>query len=127
MEYSTDCGKLSISGSRFGGMLFVASFCKGSFFVQPDSLQIRFIPDHVKVREVTFWVGDNSKPQQNNDGFEVNNNYLDVKIIPFATEPVDLDTVTMLVLPSSYLLCNNTPLIKDTIRISLNSKVKRKR
>ena len=57
-QYSTTCGKLTISGSRFGSSFFLTSSFDGSFSVNPNSLRIEFFPKFVRVRNLTFSIGD---------------------------------------------------------------------
>jgi hypothetical protein len=117
-QYAADCGTLTISGSKFGSSLFVTSFFKGSFVVQPDSLKLSFLPEYVTVKNLTFSIGYDEQ-RKNNGSFQISNNSVTVHIAIFSETPVSLDTVTMLVSPCDFIMCNDEPLLTDTIKISL--------
>ena len=116
-KYSTDCGNIEVSCSKFGGTLFVTSFLDGSFLVQPNSLKIEL--SSRSIRNLTFSI--DNEPIKNNDSFMVNNNSVTVGISVFSETPVNLDTVIMYILPCNYIMCNDNPLITDTIRIRLRN------
>jgi hypothetical protein len=116
-RYFTDCGKLTISGSKFGLSRYITSFFEGSVLVQPDSLKMEFSPMFVRIGKLAFAEGGEYK--KNNDSFQVNNNSVTIHFTIFSETPVSLDTVTLVILPCSYLMCNEKPLLTDTIRIRL--------
>ena len=119
MVVDTDCGKLTLAGSVFASSVFFTQKSEGSFWVHPDSLKIEFIPNYVGTKKIAF--SKSGEQRKNNDSFQVNNSYVSVNLSLFSPTPVNLDTVTMLVLPGSYLMCNNKSLLTDTIRIRLKS------
>ena len=120
MVVDTDCGKITLVGSIFSSAVFFTQKFEGSFWVHPDSLKVEFLPNFVGLKEITF--SKNGEQRKNNESFQVNNTYVSVNLSLLSPTPIDLDTVTMLVLPGSYIMCNNKPLLTDTIRISLKSK-----
>ena len=116
-RYATDCGTITLSCSKFGSSIFFTQKFEGSFWVQPDSLKIEFSPKFVGMRNLTYSTG--SEDRKNGDSFQVTNNYVGIRFTVFSETPVNLDTVTMVVLPCDYILCNDKPLLTDTIRIRL--------
>jgi hypothetical protein len=117
MRIDTDCGKITLASSKFGGLILFGQKFEGSFWVQPDSLKIEFSPKVVGMKDLICSMG--GEDRKNIDGFHVNNDYVTIHFKIFSETPVNLDTVTMLVLPCDYILCNDKPLLTDTIRICL--------
>jgi len=120
MRIATDCGKITFTSSKFSSAVFFSQQFEGSFLVQPELLKLEFSPQFVGMKNLTFSVGDEQR--KNNDSFQVNNNYVGVRFTVFSETPVSLDIVTMVILPCDYIMCNNKPLLTDTIRISLKDK-----
>lgn len=116
-RYTTDCGTITLSYSKFSSSIFFTQKFKGSFLVQPDSLKIEFSPKFVETRNLICSVG--GEDRKNGDSFQVTNNYVGIRFTVFSETPVNLDTVTMVVLPCDYILCNDKPLLTDTIKIGL--------
>lgn len=115
---ATDCGRISLTCSRFGGLILFGQKFEGSFWIQPDSLKLAFSPDFVGVKNLIFSVGN--EEEKNSGSFQVNNKSVRVHFTIFSETPVSLDSVTMLVLPCDYIMCNDKPLLTDTLRVSLN-------
>jgi hypothetical protein len=117
MCITTDCGKITLTCSKFGGLILFGQKFEGSFWIQPDSLKLAFSPHFVGVKNLTFSVGNEER--KNSESFQINNNSVRIHFTVFSETPVSLDTVTMLVLPCDYIMCNDKPLLTDTIKISL--------
>lgn len=121
IKINTECGQITINTSRFASTVFFVQKFDGAFWVHPDSFQLKFLPDYVRAKDLI--VSLDGVERKSGDSFQVTNNYVNLNIKVFSPIPVSLDTVTMLVLPSDYIVCNNKRLMKDTIKVSL--KVKR--
>jgi hypothetical protein len=114
---TTDCGKITLTCSQFGGLILFGQKFEGSFLIQLDSLKIEFPSNFIRIRDISFSL-DNEE-RKNSGSFQVTNNSVRIHFTVSSEIPVNLDTVTMLVLPCNYIMCSNKPLITDTIRINL--------
>jgi hypothetical protein len=112
---STDCGRISLHASRFGNAIFFSQSYKGTFLLHPDSLRLACSPKCVT--NPSFLLGGEFKPRKNKESFWINNNFVSITVNPSYQIPLDLDTVTIAVLPCSYIICNNKPALTDTVII----------
>lgn len=117
LQIGTDCGKIKFVSSKFGNRLFFTQKFDGTFKINPNSIKIEFVPNTIKIGKLSFLLG--GEEINSSESFEVKDNYVLVSVDPFSTKPVNLDTVTMYILPCNYIMCGSVPLITDTIKISL--------
>lgn len=115
---SSDCGSVIFNGSIFGGSLltFTQKF-NGNFEVLIDSLNYQFYPNTIKVESVNYYLNGN----------QIKNNTINIQAGQalsmyyklYEEVPTTTDTVLFMVVPSQFILCNDKPLITDTIKIGL--------
>ena len=91
----------------------------GEYEINPDSLKIGFDDERVSIMKVTHMKDAESEIQEKSN---VSNCCIRVGLTLYATgKNVDMNKMTMYVLPSKYLTCENGPVLSDTLKISMRS------
>jgi hypothetical protein len=107
---SCDCGEMEISAGRMvSNFIIVLKTKNGSFLVNVDSLKLAISP-----KELLDTLSFNYEGKKNTDGCVVleKGESISINFSPQGKQNI-------LILPNSYILCNNEPLITDTIKIRL--------
>lgn len=118
LSLSSQCGTVIINSSIFSNMVFLNYKINGKFTFEPDSLMVNFYPSTIRMVDLKYQL--NSKDIASNEIYYLtngNNVFLSFRII--SDKVVSLDTCSMLILPCNYIICDNRPLITDTININL--------
>lgn len=111
----TDCGRAVISGYGIGGLqcCLRIKVTDGQFDVHTDSLKLRITPER-KIYDIDFILNN-----QEVEG-HLNLKAKDKLVCRFIVEGIstthpDYKSKRIEILPGNFLLCNNQPLIKDTL------------
>lgn len=104
---------------KFKGIFYLTFNLSGEYEINPDSLKIGFDDERVSVMKVTHIKDAESEIQAKSS---LSNCYIRVELTLYATgKNVDMNKMTMYVLPSKYLTCENGPVLSDTLKISMRS------
>lgn len=115
----TKCGHVTVDANEFRGIFYITFNLSGEYEINPDSLVISFDDDRVSVFKVTH-----TKDTENVilAKSSVSNCHIKVELFLHTTgKDVDMNKMTMYVLPSKYLTCENSPVLSDTLKISMGS------
>jgi hypothetical protein len=117
---SDECGTITIKGSSFPAIpILIGCTFNGQYHINTDLLKIEAIPNEVTVTDVRF--------QLNLEDFtekEIVTKTDETLTIMFNVESATSfrrSDVTILILPSNFIMCGNKPIITDTIRIQLKN------
>jgi len=113
-----ECGSIQIRGSSFPGIpVLIGCIFNGQYHINTDLLKMEAIPNEVTVTDVSFQLNHEDTTEKTivtktGDGLKV---WFDVK----SATPFPRSEVTVLILPSNFIMCGDKPIITDTIRIQL--------
>jgi len=108
---SCDCGELEISASvMLSNFMIVLKTKSGSFLINMDSLKSSIIPNELS--NTLIFNDERGVGITNSDIILVKGKAIHIRFFPQKEQNI-------LILPNNYIMCNNEPLITDTIRISL--------
>lgn len=115
----TKCGHVTVDANEFRGIFYITFNLSGEHEINPDSLKIGFDDERVSIMKVTHMKDAESEIQEKSN---VSNCCIRVGLTLYATgKNVDMNKMTMYVLPSKYLTCENGPVLSDTLKISMRS------
>jgi hypothetical protein len=112
----TACGKIEFRASTFSQWITVYQNIKsGEFELNLDSLSVSIYPkDAAKIDTIKFY--DKDKVIVNGRRTVKSGDI--VRIYFIFDKPLYTSNGTLLILPCNYIVCNNSPLISDTLRIN---------
>ena len=115
----TKCGHVTVDANEFRGIFYITFNLNGEYEINPDSLKIGFDDERVSIMKVTHMKDAESEIQTKSN---VSNCFVRIELMLYATgKNVDMNKMTMYVLPSKYLTCENGPVLSDTLKISMRS------
>jgi hypothetical protein len=115
----TKCGHVTVDANEFRGIFYITFNLNGEYEINPDSLKIGFDDERVSIMKVTHMKDAESEIQAKSN---VSNCFVRIELMLYATgKNVDMNKMTMYVLPSKYLTCENDPVLSDTLKISMRS------
>ena len=115
----TKCGHVTVDANEFRGIFYLTFNLSGEYEINPDSLKIGFDDERVSIMKVTHMKDAESEIQAKSN---VSNCFVRVELMLYTTgKNVDMNKMTMYVLPSKYLTCENGPVLSDTLKISMRS------
>ena len=113
---------VKVSSIYFGGWYYLSFNLKGDYVLNSDSLQLDFYDKSIKVGKSFPFSGTNT---YKNNNTHVKNKIISVQLrFECQDKGVD-DSLTLSILPSDFLMCNEKRVLTDSLRIVLK-KVKRK-
>ena len=116
---NTTCGHVIVDANEFQQFFYITFNLSGEYEINPDSLKIGFDDERVSVMKVTHMKNAESEIQAKSS---LSNCCIRVELTLYATgKNVDMNKMTMYVLPSKYLTCENGPVLSDTLKISMRS------
>lgn len=116
---TTKCGHVIVHANEFKNFFYITFNLSGEYEINPDSLKIGFDDERVSVMKVTHMKNAESEIQAKSS---LSNCCIRVELTLYATgKNVDMNKMTMYVLPSKYLTCENGPVLSDTLKISMRS------
>lgn len=116
---NTTCGHVIVDANEFRGIFYITFNLSGKYEINPDSLKIGFDDERVSIMKATHMKDAESEIQAKSN---VSNCFVRVELMLYATgKNVDMNKMTMYVLPSKYLTCENGPVLSDTLKISMRS------
>ena len=115
----TKCGHVTVDANEFRGIFYITFNLSGEYEINPDSLKIGFDDERVSIMKVTHMKDAESEIQEKSN---VSNCFVRIELMLYTTgKNVDMNKMTMYVLPSKYLTCENGPVLSDTLKISMRS------
>mgnify|MGYP000974251775 FL=1 len=115
----TKCGHVTVDANEFRGIFYITFNLSGKYEINPDSLKIGFDDERVSIMKVTHMKDAESEIQEKSN---VSNCFVRIELMLYTTgKNVDMNKMTMYVLPSKYLTCENGPVLSDTLKISMRS------
>ena len=115
----TKCGHVTVDANEFRGIFYLTFNLSGEYEINPDSLKIGFDDERVSIMKVTHMKDAESEIQAKSN---VSNCFVRIELMLYTTgKNVDMNKMTMYVLPSKYLTCENGPVLSDTLKISMRS------
>ena len=114
---TSECGTIAINGFKFSTAIFIVQEFNGAYLIQPDSLKIKFYPTSIKMKNMKFSIDD--KTLHHDKINKAENKTITLNFNLHSDVPYSTDTAMMFILPCNYIICNNKPLITDTIKIYL--------
>ena len=115
----TKCGHVTVDANEFRGIFYLTFNLSGEYEINPDSLKIGFDDERVSIMKVTHMKDAESEIQAKSN---VSNCFVRIELMLYTTgKNVDMNKMTMYVLPSKYLACENGPVLSDTLKISMRS------
>ena len=115
----TKCGHVTVDANEFRGIFYITFNLNGEYEINPDSLKIGFDDERVSIMKVTHMKDAESEIQAKSN---VSNCFVRIELMLYTTgKNVDMNKMTMYVLPSKYLTCENGPVLSDTLKISMRS------
>lgn len=115
----TKCGYVIVDANEFRGIFYLTFNLSGEYEINPDSLKIGFDDERVSIMKVTHMKDAESEIQEKSN---VSNCFVRIELMLYTTgKNVDMNKMTMYVLPSKYLTCENGPVLSDTLKISMRS------
>lgn len=114
---SNQCGTITIKGSSFSTFVMVGCTFNGKYSVNTDLLKIEAASSEDTVMNIRFRLNNKGLTEK-----EIEIESCETLSIDFnlqSTVPYQKSTGTVLVLPSNFILCEDKPIITDTIRIQL--------
>ena len=115
----TKCGHVTVDANEFRGIFYLTFNLSGEYEINPDSLKIGFDDERVSIMKVTHMKDAESEIQAKSN---VSNCFVRIELMLYTTgKNVDMNKMTMYVLPSKYLTCKNGPVLSDTLKISMRS------
>ena len=115
----TKCGHVTVDANEFRGIFYITFNLSGEHDINHDSLKIGFDDERVSIMKVTHMKDAESEIQEKSN---VSNCFVRIELMLYTTgKNVDMNKMTMYVLPSKYLTCENGPVLSDTLKISMRS------
>ena len=115
----TKCGHVTVDANEFRGIFYLTFNLSGEYEINPDSLKIGFDDERVSIMKVTHMKDAESEIQAKSN---VSNCFVRIELMLYTTgKNVDMNKMTMYLLPSKYLTCENGPVLSDTLKISMRS------
>ena len=115
----TKCGHVIVDANEFKNFFYITFNLSGEYVINPDSLMIGFDDERVSIVKVTQMKDAESVIQTKSN---ISNCFIRVELMLQTTgKNVDMNKMTMYVLPSKYLTCKNGPVLSDTLKISMRS------
>lgn len=113
---------VKVSSMYFNGWYYLLFDLKGDYVLNPDSLRLDFCDKNIKVGKSFPFSGTNT---YKNNNTHVKNKIISVQLrFECQDKGVD-DSLTLSILPSDFLMCNEKRVLTDSLRIVLR-KVRRK-
>ena len=115
----TKCGHVIVDANEFKNFFYITFNLSGEYVINPDSLMIGFDDERVSIVKVSQMKDAESVLQTKSN---ISNCFVRVELTLYTTgKNVDMNKMTMYVLPSKYLTCKNGPVLSDTLKISMRS------
>lgn len=115
----TKCGHVTVDANEFRGIFYITFNLSGEYEINSDSLKIGFDDERVSIMKVTHMKDAESEIQAKSN---VSNCFVRIELMLYTTgKNVDMNKMTMYVLPSKYLTCENGLVLSDTLKISMRS------
>jgi hypothetical protein len=120
LTVSTECGSIIVYGAS---MFHEHIFCEldGSFTLKFDSLNIGIIPNTVEIINLTYYYNDKLVTDLKETINASRNDKLSIRFDYKSDTNIDKKSVTVLLLPSDFISCNNMSIIKDTVQIKIKN------
>ena len=116
---TTKCGHVIVDANEFKNFFYITFNLSGEYEINPDSLMIGFDDERVSIVKVTQMKDAESVIQTKSN---ISNCSIRVELMLQTTgKNVDMNKMTMYVLPSKYLTCKNGLVLSDTLKISMRS------
>ena len=113
---------VKVSSMYFNGWYYLHFNLKGEYVMNPDSLRLDFYDKNIKVGKSFPFSGTNTYKANNT---HVKNRIISVKLGYERQDKGGEDSLSLFILPSDFLMCNEKRVLTDSLRIVLR-KVKRK-
>ena len=113
---------VKVSSMYFGGWYYLLFDLKGDYVLNPDSLRLDFCDKNIKVGKSFPFSGTNTYKANNT---HVKNRIISVKLGYERQDKGGEDSLSLFILPSDFLMCNEKRVLTDSLRIVLK-KAKRK-
>jgi hypothetical protein len=121
---NAECGKVCVRASKFSSSYFFSINLHGSYLINPDSLKIGFYPKSLSIKNTDFGIyfsefGNRSDDQRINisNPISINDKVISFNFLIQSDVAYSYDTTKIFILPCNFILCNNKPVITDTINI----------
>ena len=116
---TTKCEHVIVHANEFKNFFYITFNLSGEYEINPDSLMIGFDDERVSIVKVTQMKDAENVIQTKSN---ISNCFVRGELMLYATgNNVDMNKMTMYVLPSKYLACENGPVLSDTLKISMRS------
>ncbi|NCB44784.1 MAG: hypothetical protein EOM59_19510 [Clostridia bacterium] len=114
---SDECGIIKIKGSSFATLVIIGCTFNGKYQVNTDSLKIEAISSEDVITNIHFRLNNEDfvGKEIETKGGETLTLYFNLK----SSESYQSSSGTVLLLPSNFIICENKPIIADTIQIQL--------
>lgn len=117
---SGKCGSIKIRGSSFTAIpVLIGCTFNGEYHVNIDSLKMEAIPNEVVVSDVFFQL--NREDIKGKEIITKTGETITIRFNLASSTPFNRAKVTVLILPSNFIICEGKPIITDTIRIQLKN------
>lgn len=115
-----ECGSINISGSSFSTLPILLS-CKfqGKYNIDIDSFKIGVLPKEVNLTSINFQLNNKDVVEKVIETKADESLTLEFNLE--SSVPFNREGVTILLLPSNFITCNDKPIISDTIQIRLKN------
>lgn len=116
----SECGRITVMGLTLFHEHIIAEL-DGNFTITPSAFNIQLIPDNVEVANLTFFHND-IEVTDLTQAIEVNGTETEKISIRFdynSDSYFDRNSVLILLLPSKFIMCEDKPIITDTIKVKL--------
>ena len=114
----TGCGRITVMGlTLFHEHIFAE--LDGDFTITPSDMKIQLIPDDVEIANLTFFHND-VEISNLTKAIEIKgNSKISIRFDYKSDTNFDRNSVLILLLPSNFIMCEDQPIITDTIKIKL--------
>ncbi|MCD7935626.1 MAG: hypothetical protein LUG98_02065 [Tannerellaceae bacterium] len=112
----SECGSLTVRCYWAYHRVFIEHHLTGKYTLYPDSLKLGFYPDSLETRSIEYYSNKRKMPIEG--VIEIEDEVIR------AVYTGDFHAITkdgkrnIFILPSNYIMCNDQPLIRDTITIT---------
>ena len=114
-EIGTNCGSVKVIGSTFSKSIFLDQDFEGEFDLNLDSLNVQVFPSDLRIE--TMELKDEEWETVDERDFQIKEDKITLHIE--LNQSILAIEGLLVILHCSYIKCNGTPLIQDTIKVKL--------